>query len=228
MAKNFPWFKFSPAEWLTGDIIYEDFAVQGVFINICAVYWQRDGKLTLEDIEKRFKRPDIIEQLLNRFIHPHEGYILITFLDEQLVSTGYISKVNSENGKKGGRPKTAKTLEKKPTVKRTESESKAKKSKEEEDKEEDKETDKKKNIPSESDFLDYCKTLPINYPSLEYSIKAKYQAWIQNNWKDGNNKPIKVWKTKIANTIPFLKPMLNFDAKQDTNPGGVQLGKYNK
>ena len=55
MAKNFPYFKFTATEWLTGDIVYESLELQGLFINVCAVYWQRDGKLTIEDLIKRYK-----------------------------------------------------------------------------------------------------------------------------------------------------------------------------
>jgi hypothetical protein len=38
-------------------------------------------------------------------------------------------------------------------------------------------------------------------------VKSKIETWQENGWKDGHNKPIKNWKAKIKNTIPFLKPM---------------------
>ena len=50
MAKGLPYFKFTPSEWLTGNICFEPLEVQGLFINICALYWQRDGQLSIEDI----------------------------------------------------------------------------------------------------------------------------------------------------------------------------------
>ncbi len=124
MAKNFPYFKFIATEWLTGDIVYEDFEQQGLFINICALYWQRDGRLSFDDIIKRYKNELNISLLTPRFFSVTDGFISIKFLDEQLIEAGHISKVNSENGKKGGRPKALKTLEKKPTAKRNESEKK--------------------------------------------------------------------------------------------------------
>lgn len=69
-----------------------------------------------------------------------------------------------------------------------------------------KENESKYIIPSASEFLAYAKTeIPIKYELLEYSIKAKYDAWVDNGWKDGNNKPIKNWKSKLKNTIPHLK-----------------------
>ncbi len=65
---------------------------------------------------------------------------------------------------------------------------------------------KTKDIPTELEFLEYCKKIPdINYIGLEFSLKAKYKAWVENNFKDGNNNEIKNWKTKILNTIPYLK-----------------------
>ena len=101
MAKNFPYFKFIATEWLTGDIVYEDFECQGLFINICALYWQRDGKLSIDDINRRYKNESIIQSLSGRFFSVNNGFISISFLDEQLVDANHISKVNSENGKKG-------------------------------------------------------------------------------------------------------------------------------
>jgi hypothetical protein len=101
MAKNFPYFKFIATEWLTGDIVYEDFESQGLFINICALYWQRDGKLSIEDITRRYKNESIIQSLSGRFFSVNDGLISINFLDEQLEDANHISKVNSENGKKG-------------------------------------------------------------------------------------------------------------------------------
>lgn len=101
MAKNFPYFKFIATEWLTGDIVYEDFETQGLFINICALYWQRDGKLSIDDITRRYKNESIIQSLSGRFFSVNDGLISINFLDEQLEDANHISKVNSENGKKG-------------------------------------------------------------------------------------------------------------------------------
>jgi hypothetical protein len=47
----------------------------------------------------------------------------------------------------------------------------------------------------------------MNFSLYEYSLKSKFLSWVENDWKDGNNKPIKSWKSKIRNTIPFLKPI---------------------
>jgi len=69
----------------------------------------------------------------------------------------------------------------------------------------------KESKPSIDEFLSFCKDDMIkngmNFLLYEYSLKSKFSSWVENNWKDGNNKPIKSWKSKIRNTIPFLKPI---------------------
>jgi len=105
MTKNFYYFKFIATEWLTGDIVYESFAVQGLFINICALYWQRHGKLSVEEINNRYKNPPELQNLTEKFFQVKKSCIKIKFLDEQLKDTTRISNVNKTNGLKGGRPK---------------------------------------------------------------------------------------------------------------------------
>jgi len=71
-------------------------------------------------------------------------------------------------------------------------------------------------IPAEIDFLNYCKEkLNEKYLPLEFSLKSKYMAWVENGWKTGENKEIKNWKSTILNTIPYLK------AQQITHTGGM-------
>lgn len=68
---------------------------------------------------------------------------------------------------------------------------------------------RKKDIPSLEEFTSYCKEIiPNRYKSLEFSILAKFETWIDDGWKDGHGTPIKNWKTKIKNTIPHLKPFI--------------------
>jgi hypothetical protein len=62
-----------------------------------------------------------------------------------------------------------------------------------------------KNLPSEFDFLEYAKSIEIYKPTLDYSIKTKYQSWLSNGWKDGNGKQIKNWKNTLRSTMPYLK-----------------------
>jgi len=102
MAKNFPFFKFIATEWMTGNISYETLAAQGLFINICALYWQRDCELTLKDIVKRYKNPAELNDLKGNYFDFNEsGKISIKFLDEQYAETRELSRSRSESGRKG-------------------------------------------------------------------------------------------------------------------------------
>lgn len=83
------------------------------------------------------------------------------------------------------------------------------------------EAHKKKQIPSFDEFLTYARTLDPWSEDYKFSLEAKYDQWKENKWKDGYNKPIKNWKTKIKNTLPHL---------QRTKPkeGQVVMRSYKK
>jgi hypothetical protein len=112
--KELPYFKFNCSEWMHGDITLEDFQVQGVFINICAYYWFKSGCLKTSEIKPRLKCKQATIDLLLENGHLKEvfagengteSFIKISFLDQQFAERGHISKINSENAKKGGAPK---------------------------------------------------------------------------------------------------------------------------
>ncbi len=71
---------------------------------------------------------------------------------------------------------------------------------------------KTKQIPSEFEFLNFCSEMFLQNPNLgffdefKFSLKSKYESWIENKWRDGNGVEIKNWKTKVKNVVPFLKP----------------------
>lgn len=73
-----------------------------------------------------------------------------------------------------------------------------------------KETKNNKHIfPEFSEFLSYAvEKEPL---ICEVGLKRKYDAWCVNGWKDGNDKKITNWKTKLLNTIPYI------DKKQNNN-----------
>jgi hypothetical protein len=80
-----------------------------------------------------------------------------------------------------------------------------------EDKEENKEAPEKRKskkpiIPTEEEFMAYYKSeLSKRFPGLEFNIKAKYEQWVFDGWKDGFGKEITNWKTKIKNAITHMK-----------------------
>lgn len=75
----------------------------------------------------------------------------------------------------------------------------------------DKELDKvkDKDIPTEIEFIEYgeklCKEAGLNFDGLHFSLRAKYDTWVEAKWKDGHGNLIKGWKNKLRNTLPHLK-----------------------
>ncbi len=58
-------------------------------------------------------------------------------------------------------------------------------------------------IPTIEEFVSYG--LEFDSSVSEKALEAKYNSYVENDWKDGYNNPIKNWKTKIQNVIPHLK-----------------------
>lgn len=79
---------------------------------------------------------------------------------------------------------------------------------EDKDKEKDKEKHSKKlnkiDIPEFLEISEFVKSKIDYYPQIENSLKLKYESWKENGWKDGNDKKIVNWKTKVLNTIQYL------------------------
>jgi hypothetical protein len=101
MAKEIPFFKFFVGEWANGDITAESYNTQGVFINICSIYWTKEGELTEKFIRKKIKDNKAINDLIeSEIIKVVDGFIKISFLDEQLTECEDIRKRNSAAGKK--------------------------------------------------------------------------------------------------------------------------------
>lgn len=125
--KELPYFKFYVNEWLSGDIELLSFEAQGVFIRLCSYYWSKECVMKLERSKKRFKGfEDAFDELIDEgIIKVEDDYIKISFLDAQLNERESLSKTNSANGKKGGRPKKKPIeSEEKPIALNSESESK--------------------------------------------------------------------------------------------------------
>jgi hypothetical protein len=63
--------------------------------------------------------------------------------------------------------------------------------------------EEKSEIPEFSEFKSYAIE---NDPKVNTSkLELKYKAWVVSGWKDGNNKPIKNWKSKLLNTLPYIE-----------------------
>lgn len=104
MAKELPFFKFEPAQWENGNIQLCSFELQGVFVSVCSMYWQRLGdlpyKLAVQKICKG--NATALDSLISEdVIKLIEGHLCIDFLNEQLSEFENTSKVNSENARLG-------------------------------------------------------------------------------------------------------------------------------
>ncbi|MFN9371950.1 MAG: hypothetical protein ACK6D3_08715 [Planctomycetaceae bacterium] len=62
-------------------------------------------------------------------------------------------------------------------------------------------------IPEFTEFLNYA--LEKKPKVSQIDLKLKYDSWIANNWKNGNDKKITNWKTALLNTLPYIKDGLN-------------------
>lgn len=60
----------------------------------------------------------------------------------------------------------------------------------------------KVDIPDWTLFLSYGIEKEPNVDKA--ALKNKYDAWIANDWKDGNDKSIKNWKSKLLQTMPYI------------------------
>lgn len=64
------------------------------------------------------------------------------------------------------------------------------------------ETINNKQIPEYIEFLNYAVQQVPNINKQD--VKLKYDSWIVNGWKDGKDKPIKNWKSKLNQTLPYI------------------------
>lgn len=198
MAKELPYFKFEPAEYLTKDISFCSIGSQGLFINICSYYWQRECSLTVEQVKRRFNYPNELQELIDEgIIDIEDSVISIKFLDLQYEDATKLSTKNSVNGSKGGRPKKNPTeTETKP--KQNPNESQTKGIREDKIKEDNK-------IPTKEEFIAYALSVMPDVSLTDLGLK--YQSWIVNDWSiNRNGKLAKIlnWKSTLTNTLKFL------------------------
>ena len=193
--KELPYFKFFPAEWIKGDITLCSMEAQGLFINICCYYWMRGCNIGLTGVQQRFNTcSTAINELIESDIITIEGDdISINYLNEQFDEFAKLSKVKSRAGQASARARKVNTCS--TGVQQVLN----KRDKKREDK---KREDKNIPAPTWNEFLEYALIKKANID--QGKLKFKYEAWVENGWKDGNDKQIKNWKSKLLNTLPFI------------------------
>ena len=87
MAKELPYFKFEPSEWLEGEIqICSDKTIV-CFINLCSGYWLKLGCISYAFALQKYclRDENVLKELIeNNIIHIDGENIIINFLDKQL------------------------------------------------------------------------------------------------------------------------------------------------
>lgn len=71
-------------------------------------------------------------------------------------------------------------------------------------------------IPTLEDFISHAVSKVYNIDKT--AVKLKYEAWVENGWKDGNGNKVKNWKSKLSNTLIHLP--------KSKNTGGVNLSEF--
>lgn len=67
-----------------------------------------------------------------------------------------------------------------------------------------------KNVNKIPTFEEFGKYAIEHKPNADkQDVKLKYEAWIQNDWKDGKNNKIINWKSKLLQTLPHIKETNN-------------------
>jgi hypothetical protein len=87
MAKELPYFKFEPSEYIAGNIQMCSMEAQGMFINLCSLYWIRLGYLPEKMAKQKLftSNASALQELYDEsIIKENEGLISISFLDIQL------------------------------------------------------------------------------------------------------------------------------------------------
>jgi len=128
MSKELPFFKFNATEWITGNISYEPFELQGAFISVCAEYWNRNNDLTIDEAKLRLRNARIVEILIEKnYLKTKKNKIVISFLDKERKEIECKRLKLSESGRKGGLSKAKASLKQGSSIKDKEEEKEIKK-----------------------------------------------------------------------------------------------------
>lgn len=118
MSKELPFFKFNATEWITGNISYETFELQGAFISVCAEYWNRNNQLKIDEAKLRLRNAKIVDILIEKnYLKTKKNKIVISFLDLERLQIESKRLKLSESGRKGGLSKAKASLKQGSSIK---------------------------------------------------------------------------------------------------------------
>jgi uncharacterized phage protein (TIGR02220 family) len=108
--EELPYFKFFPAEWITGDITLCSLSAQGLFTNIMSFYWIKKCSITLAQLKQRFSNNlEELKELENQKIFKikeeknEEKKVEIKFLNLQYKVLSRQKKAKQKAGRQGGK-----------------------------------------------------------------------------------------------------------------------------
>lgn len=104
------WFKFSPANWTMGRISKMPYDIQGAYLRLCCIYWNKECILTINDAElELLDVPEAYDKLVQYgIVKTLTKHIQIEFLDEQYEAIMKRKQILSEAGKRGVKAKQSK------------------------------------------------------------------------------------------------------------------------
>ena len=181
--KELPYFKFYPAEWMKGDVTDCSLEAQGLFINICVLYWMKGGELNLTRVQRKFNGclTPVQELLDDGIIDVKNDEICISFLDEQFSQFNEWIEQKRRAGKASAEKR--KFNDRSTTVQRPIN-----------DKEKKREDKNKKRVfipPTLDEVKIYCKERKNNVNPSKWM--SHYES---NGWMVGKNK-MKDWKAAV-------------------------------
>lgn len=104
MADLLSYFQFVPSHYSVGQIQYCSLSAQGIYVNIWCFYWQRECVMTKDELFKKYKEHDLLNELIdNGVIKIENNSVIIEFLIEQYepLRTKYLKL--SASGKQGAK-----------------------------------------------------------------------------------------------------------------------------
>lgn len=239
MAKELPYFQFEPAEYLTKDISFCSLSAQGLFINICAFYWQRQCDLTKIQFLRRFNHEEEFNELIKEgVIDIKSEKIVIKFLDIQYQKATEFSKEQSRKGSLGGRPKNPNKSQTKAEINPNESQTKA--IREDKIKEEERKEDKIKEKDSTLSFSFYDSLIKYGFDKELVSewikvrktkkltnTKTAFNSFIKEVEKTNSDKNI-IIKECVVNSWGGFKSEWHKGTNSDgKNPNNEKIIKFN-
>lgn len=188
-----PAFLFYPQDFLVGTMTMS-FEDRGKYITILCLMHQQ-GKMDEKTIS--FLVGSVSDMLRLKFKQDENGLWYNERLETEKEKRINFVESRRNNGKLGGRPKNGNNKIKangKPNAKA------------------------KNNLPLNINgninedvilipsFAEFSKYAIEKKPDIDINnLKLKYDSWVENKWMDGNDKKISNWKTKLLNTLPYIK-----------------------